>query len=62
MHATLNDVVHDQRTAVGGALNDVVHDQRTAVGGAVPKDINGSVFFFREEIEFVETEIRVFAD
>ena len=45
MHATLNDVVHDQRTAVGGALNDVVHDQRTAVGGAVPKDINGSVFF-----------------
>ena len=33
------------------------------VGGAVPKDINRSVFyFFREEIEFVETEIRVFAD
>ena len=33
------------------------------VGGAVPEDINRSVFFFfHEEIEFVETEIRVFVD
>ena len=32
------------------------------VGGAVPNDINTSVFFFREEIQFVETEISVFAD
>ena len=33
------------------------------IGGAVSKDINRSVFFFfREEVEFVETDIRVFVD
>ena len=32
------------------------------VGGAVPKDNRPVFFFFREEIEFVETEIKVFAD
>ena len=44
-------------------LNDVVHVQMTACWRCCPwRYQQVGLLFFREEIEFVETEIRIFAD